>query len=155
MEPNAIVFCSGNVKASQLMPLKYFRGDLVIQGNLIVNMDLKLKCNLYVNGKIHKERNWDGYSITIKGNLWCKGEISCNDMIVQGSLYCANHISYAGDIYIGGDFCCNGQVYAYNRLIIVAGDIDAESIIAQRVEYLGNITVAEQVNVVHGIIRHK
>ena len=150
INPNAIIVFDGNVKASQLDALKYFRGDVVIHKHLIVDGDLSLRCNLYVFGKIFKKKILNEHNISINGNLYCNGEMTCNDIDVHGNLFCEGDI-YSQDIKVGGDFVCYGKVDAYNHYVVVAGDIISSGLVAQRVEYLGDVNVDGLISVANGM----
>ena len=107
-ERDPIIVFDRDVKASELNKLaKNFIGDLVVNGNLLLDEELQLSCNLYVEN-ISCD-NFLGYkSLRIDGALFCN-MVDASNIIVQ-DLY-ANHIE-AFEIDVAGDMECLGKVYA-------------------------------------------
>ena len=116
-----IVVFDRDVKASELNKLaKNFFGDLVVNGNLLLDEDLQLNCNLYI--KNISCDNFLGYkSLRINGALFCN-MVDVSNISVQ-DLY-ANQIE-ALKIYVAGDVECIGKVYAH------------------KIEYIGSIYLKE------------
>lgn len=119
IDSQAIVVFNHDVTAIQLNKiLKNFHGDVVIKGSLLLNDNLNIACNVFVDGDISGEDKVT--SINIKGDLYIHAT-NCHHITVSGDLYCLDlNKEYtevkikSEDICVGGTLYCEGDIIARN-----------------------------------------
>ena len=120
-----VVFNKKKVKARDLKQLKYFKGDIVINGELHCNNNIYLECeNLYV--KSIKSDKHDSKDIYISGNLIVEEDIDCWDLYVEGAIYCKGNID-AMNINVIEDLY-GAKIDAHNGYITVSGNLVCDEI---------------------------
>lgn len=143
IDSNAIIVFDRTISATELNEaLENFHGDVVIKGDLLLNDDLNVGCNLFVEGVIDAcdkitSINIIGdllvhatncHKITVSGDLfciemkkkYCKVEIKSEDICVGGTLYCKGNI-IAKNIEVGASLECeNIKKYNHTLNIFVA-----------------------------------
>ena len=143
IDSNAIIVFDRTISATELNEaLENFHGDAVIKGDLLLNDDLNVECNLFVEGVIDAcdkitSINIIGdllvhatncHKITVSGDLFCiemkkkysKVEIKSENICVGGTLYCKGNI-IAKNIEVGASLECeNIKKYNHTLKIFVA-----------------------------------
>lgn len=122
--------------------LKDFYGDVVINGDLYLDEDLCLKCNLHVTEEIECG-NKEG--INIQGDLECWGYMDTYKIFVGGYLYCGDEIN-STDIKVGESLWCKDGIDANGSDITVAGDFECKSVAAEKIYVLGKVKVENAID---------
>lgn len=148
----SIIVFDKDVKARALdFLIKNFHGDVVITKKLIIDKKIDIACNLYVLGGVVRKYPMSEFDINIDGDFYCYGEIHCHNVNVSGYFYSRN-IIYSRNIKVGENFLCDDKVNAYGCNVIVAGDLECDSILAGTVECLGTVKVKGSISVAAGMV---
>ena len=143
IDPNAVVFFDRDVTATELNSYReLLHGDVVIWGDLDVDTDLNIDCNVYVIGVVKAPYN---NTINIQGDLYCEGPIDGWDINVSGDLYCEGIIN-STDIKVGENLYCGMDIQAMNSKVAVAGELECFKIDADEICVLNKLMVKEQVS---------
>ena len=138
IESNAVVVFDGDIEASVLNNIAIgFPGEVIINGDLIIDENLKLECDLYVEGNVEGSAC---YAIEIEGDLYCYGIVDCYDICVNGCFYSDARVD-ATDIKVRDDFWCGDGLEARASSIIVGGDFECYSIETQEIYVFGRMKV--------------
>jgi len=141
VEPKAIVVFDKIVKVSELNALTQgFDGDVIITKKLIIDKDVDITCNLHVLGNIVRKIPISEFSLNINGDLYCYGEILCNDINVSGYFY-SEKIIYSRNIKVGENLVCDSKIDAFGCDIIVAGNLECQGLIAKKIRVLQEVSV--------------
>ena len=141
IKPKAIVVFDKIVKASELNALTQgFDGDVIITKKLVIDQDLNVKCNLHVMGKVVGKYPISEFDIKINGDLYCYGEISCDNIKVSGYFYAEKAI-YCKDLKVGENFVCNAKVDAFGCDIIIVENFYCKGVIAKKIRVIGQMSV--------------
>lgn len=144
IETNTIVVFNSNVTASKLEELiKDFCGTVVVNGNLTLTKNLKIKGSLYVKGSVTEV---DDENIEIEGDFYCYGSISCYKLKVHGFLYGKDDISSTG-IAVGENLYCESCVDANDNEIDVFGNFESDSVQFSELTVLGTIRVNNTISI--------
>ena len=146
IDDNIIVVFNNPVKASKLNSLlNDFYGDVIVNSDVAVDMNLNLHCNLHVIGDIECIHN---NKINIDGDLYCDGDVDCYDICVSGIFYCSKYIDSA-DVMVGE--LITDEIQAYAAEIVVGGDLECDNINAERIFVFGKIEVKN--SIICGIVK--
>ena len=110
-------------------------------GDLLVETDLVMHCNLYVMGIIETEYD---KTISIEGDLYCEGPIDGYVINVSGNLDC-DCIINSTDIRVGENLYCGEDIQARNSQIAVAGNLECFKIDAEEICVLNKLKVKETI----------
>lgn len=151
---NAIIVFDRNITATELNEaLENFHGDVVIKGSLLLNDDLNVECNLFVDGVIAASNKVT--SINIKGDLLIHAT-NCHKITVSGDLFCIEMKKKyskveikSEDICVGGTFYCEGNIIAKN--IEVGASLECKNI--KRYNHALNIFVARNNTIIKMVDR--
>ena len=147
IEPRAIIVIDKIAKASELNELTQgFEGDVIVTKKLVLDKNIDVSCNLHVMSVIARKTPISESNININGDLYCYGEIHCNDINVSGYFYSKNLI-YSRNIKVGENFLCNAKIDAFGCNIIVAGDLECRGVVAEEVRTLGEASIKGPISV--------
>lgn len=142
IDPNAVVVFDRDVTATELNSYReLLHGDVVIWGDLNVDTDLDISCNVYVIGMVEAVYQ---KTINIKGDLDCESSIDCYDIEVSGSIWCDGVIN-SKDIRVGENLYCEMDIQAMDSNVIVVGELECFRIDANEIYILNKLRVKEAI----------
>jgi len=151
VEPKAIIVIDKIAKASELNELTQgFEGDVIVTKKLILDMDINISCNLHVMGCVSRKMPMSESNININGDFYCYGEIHCNNINVTGYLY-SESLIYSRNIKVGENLLCDTKINAFGCNIIVAGDFECKSVVAEEIRVLGEVCINGSISVAKAI----
>lgn len=142
---NAIIVLDRDVNASELNALpRDFKGDIVINGDLILDESLLMKGNLHIIADVVCVAGKCDLNINIEGDLYCYGYIDAYQIDISGFFFGENDIN-STNIKVAEDFYCNAKIDTNYCDITVAGELACHSIDVAAITLWGRINVTTSI----------
>lgn len=137
-ERNPIIYHEGDFRKADLFEIPCdFEGDLVVDGNFRVDVDVNFKGgllvlgNLFVAGTLETEYIFSAGYIEAEElraqDIICKGIVLCENLAVAGDFECK--VIEAGNIYVAGNLLVQKNLLMHGKNLEVGKDLKCSGIV--------------------------
>lgn len=137
-ERNPIVYYCGDFRKGDLFEIPCdFEGDLVVEGNLRVDVDVNFKGGLFVLGNLFVAGTLEAEHVFSAGyieaeeiraqDIICKGIVLCENLAVAGDFECK--VIEAGNIYVASSVSVQKNILMHGKALEVGKDLRCRGIV--------------------------